>query len=128
MALAQRRRRRHLSITSLIDVIFLLLLFFMLASTFTKLSEVDISSTARASGASSSDQQKMQLLVMENGVQLQNRPLPDAQLSGAIKSEMASSNNLVLRVAPQVSAQRLSDIIVQLQPIDGLQVTMVAAP
>ena len=36
------RHRRPLSLTSLIDVIFLLLLFFMLSSTFTRFSEVRI--------------------------------------------------------------------------------------
>ncbi|MEX0408502.1 biopolymer transporter ExbD [Aquibium sp. LZ166] len=35
-------RRRPISVTSLIDVIFLLLLFFMLSSTFTKFAEVEI--------------------------------------------------------------------------------------
>ncbi|WP_265517981.1 biopolymer transporter ExbD [Nitratireductor luteus] len=36
-------RRRPLSLTPLIDIIFLLLLFFMLSSTFTRFSEVEIS-------------------------------------------------------------------------------------
>ena len=35
-------RRRRLSLTSLIDVLFLLLLFFMLSSTFTQFGEVNI--------------------------------------------------------------------------------------
>ena len=39
---AAGRCRRLLSMTSLIDVIFLLLLFFMLSSTFTRFAEVDI--------------------------------------------------------------------------------------
>ncbi|QDZ02564.1 biopolymer transporter ExbD [Nitratireductor mangrovi] len=39
---AVARRRRPVSVTSLIDVIFLLLLFFMLSSTFTRFSEVEI--------------------------------------------------------------------------------------
>ncbi|WP_157016192.1 biopolymer transporter ExbD [Mesorhizobium xinjiangense] len=39
---AVARRRRPVSVTSLIDVIFLLLLFFMLSSTFTKFAEVEI--------------------------------------------------------------------------------------
>lgn len=39
---AARHRRRPISVTSLIDVIFLLLLFFMLSSTFTKFAEVEI--------------------------------------------------------------------------------------
>ena len=36
------RRARRLSLTSLIDVIFLLLLFFMLSSTFARFAEVDV--------------------------------------------------------------------------------------
>ncbi|PWW03844.1 outer membrane transport energization protein ExbD [Hoeflea marina] len=36
------RRARRLSLTSLIDVIFLLLLFFMLTSTFTRFAQVDV--------------------------------------------------------------------------------------
>lgn len=37
------RKRKPLSLTSLIDVIFLLLLFFMLTSTFTRFARVEIS-------------------------------------------------------------------------------------
>ena len=44
MALRRARQRRRASITSLIDVIFLLLLFFMLASTFSKYSEIELAS------------------------------------------------------------------------------------
>jgi biopolymer transport protein ExbD len=50
---ASVRRRRPLSLTSLIDVIFLLLLFFMLSSTFTRFGEVSITggrATASAGG------------------------------------------------------------------------------
>ena len=36
------RKRKPLSLTSLIDVIFLLLLFFMLTSTFTRFARVEI--------------------------------------------------------------------------------------
>lgn len=45
------RRRQRLSLTSLIDVIFLLLLFFMLSSTFTRFAEVELSGGRAASGA-----------------------------------------------------------------------------
>ena len=43
------RRKKHLSLTSLIDVIFLLLLFFMLTSTFTRFAQVEVA-TAGQSG------------------------------------------------------------------------------
>ena len=44
-------RRRPLSLTSLIDVIFLLLLFFMLSSTFTRFAKVEISGGPAATSA-----------------------------------------------------------------------------
>ncbi|WP_367714863.1 biopolymer transporter ExbD [Nitratireductor sp. GISD-1A_MAKvit] len=44
--MAAVRRRKPLSLTSLIDVIFLLLLFFMLSSTFTRFASVEISGGA----------------------------------------------------------------------------------
>ncbi|UUP15978.1 biopolymer transporter ExbD [Nitratireductor thuwali] len=45
-------RKRPLSLTPLIDVIFLLLLFFMLSSTFTRFAEVEISGGRAGNGAS----------------------------------------------------------------------------
>ena len=48
-----RKRRRRLSMTSLIDVIFLLLLFFMLTSTFSKFGEIEFATAA--AGASDQD-------------------------------------------------------------------------
>lgn len=51
MALKRAYVRKRTSITSLIDVIFLLLLFFMLASTFTKFSEIEISSGSQSTSS-----------------------------------------------------------------------------
>lgn len=45
------RRARRLSLTSLIDVIFLLLLFFMLSSTFTRFGEIELAAGRGGSGA-----------------------------------------------------------------------------
>lgn len=45
------RRRRPISVTSLIDVIFLLLLFFMLTSTFARFAEVEITGGRAGQGA-----------------------------------------------------------------------------
>ncbi|CUA95828.1 biopolymer transporter ExbD [Pannonibacter indicus] len=48
-----QRRRRPLSMTSLIDVIFLLLLFFMLSTTFTRFAGVDLGKPGQAGGGAS---------------------------------------------------------------------------
>lgn len=45
-----RPARRRLSLTSLIDVIFLLLLFFMLSSTFTRFAAVELAAPGGAGG------------------------------------------------------------------------------
>lgn len=47
------RRQRRLSLTPLIDVIFLLLLFFMLSSTFSRFSEVKLGGGEGGAGATS---------------------------------------------------------------------------
>ena len=59
MSLKRVQQRRRASITSLIDVIFLLLLFFMLASTFSKFSEIDIA-VASAAGRSEEHTSELQ--------------------------------------------------------------------
>ena len=50
MQFKARARRKPVGLTSLIDVIFLLLLFFMLASSFTRYQSLDISSGAEGGG------------------------------------------------------------------------------
>jgi biopolymer transport protein ExbD len=57
------RRRSRLSVTSLIDVIFLLLLFFMLSSTFTRFAEVEF--TAGAAGEADTQNRPDILLRLE---------------------------------------------------------------
>ncbi len=47
------RRARRLSLTSLIDVIFLLLLFFMLSSTFARFAEIDVKAGGGSGAAAS---------------------------------------------------------------------------
>lgn len=51
MQFKPRVKRRPVGLTSLIDVIFLLLLFFMLASSFTRYQTLDVSSGAQGGGA-----------------------------------------------------------------------------
>ncbi|MEE2949810.1 MAG: biopolymer transporter ExbD [Pseudomonadota bacterium] len=82
---AKRKKRSALSVTSLIDVIFLLLLFFMLTSTFVRHQEVQIAAPAPR-GAS-------------------GRSVPDvlmrAEADGAItvNGEAISASDLVERLA-----------------------------
>lgn len=130
MSLRQRRVRKPLSITSLIDVIFLLLLFFMLASTFSKFSELELSGVA-AAGAGTPDQspdptQIMALLVGDSSLTLDGEALQAPDLVAKIEQKLPQSPQLTLTVTEQTSTQRLTDVLAILEPVDGLMVTMVA--
>lgn len=125
MSLTRTRTRRHLSITSLIDVIFLLLLFFMLASTFTKFAELEIAGTGSAGQALAAPSQVMQLIVDEAGLSLDGRSFVAGDLAEAITQKLDGTQALSLQVTRDTSSQRLTDILVILEPVDRLQVTMV---
>lgn len=125
---ASRRKRRHLSITSLIDVIFLLLLFFMLASTFTQFSELNIGASANAQSSASSDSTPMLLTLDPVRLTLDGERLTTDDLRGAVEQRIADQPHLSLQVTSSVKAQRLADVLIALEPIDGLKVNMVSQP
>lgn len=125
--LTRKRKRRHLSMTSLIDVIFLLLLFFMLASTFTRFSELEISNvSASAQVAVPQQSDAMNLIVSPTQLTMDGTTLTDSQLIPAVEWRLKNSDRLNLSVAGQTTTQRLTDILVMLEPLDGLQVNLVS--
>ena len=96
MALKRTRPRRRASITSLIDVIFLLLLFFMLASSFSKFSEVEIASTTAAAGKTS-DNPILILTVGTDTLLLDGKAVPLSHL--AYRLEIHENDESVPTVA-----------------------------
>lgn len=68
-----RRRRSIISLTSLIDVIFLLLLFFMLSSTFSRYSQLDLG--VAGTGGGGGQQPRLLISIPEGGLmRLNGRP------------------------------------------------------
>ena len=110
-------RRRALSLTSLIDVIFLLLLFFMLTTTFTRTGDLALS--VGGAGGSSTEPPIFLRLGAE-----------DVSVNGAqialdhIASTIADlSQTPVVLISPQqgVTAQRLADLLAALRGLAGAQ-------
>lgn len=105
------RRRRGPSLTSLIDVIFLLLLFFMLSSTFTRFAEVDISGGSASAGPAAKTPDVLLRLDGEgwsvNGLALSSEDAV-AEL-GRLESEGAAS--IVLLVRGEVTSQELIEAV-----------------
>ena len=115
---ARRRgfRRRALSLTPLVDVIFLLLLFFMLTSTFSRYGEIEVAA-AGAGGASANGARFLQL--SEEGVRLAGREVDPAALPGLLAGQ-----RVLLALGDGVTAQRLVDLLARLRGVPGLSLTV----
>jgi biopolymer transport protein ExbD len=121
-------RRRRLSMTSLIDVIFLLLLFFMLSSTFSRFAEVDLS-TATAGKAGSNDAPVSFLQLGEdtlrvNGDDMILFTLPDTFADMYPEEETLK---VIVSLREDVTAQRLTDVLVVLRSIDRLSISVLGS-
>ncbi|KMW57722.1 Biopolymer transport protein ExbD/TolR [Candidatus Rhodobacter oscarellae] len=126
MRLSRPARRRALSMTSLIDVIFLLLLFFMLSSTFSKFAEVELAA-ASAGGAAEGEAPKIAFLELDEArLRLDGQELALAQVAVTLNERAAEPTLVLVQVSQAATAQRLTDLLVALRKIDGLLVNVMA--
>ena len=123
--LLPQRRKQSISLTALIDVVFILLMFFMLTSSFTKFSAVEMQSSLAASVLSDS---KPQLLRLSVGGQLS-----DAQVAlgnSATLTDVALSNDFdasmptVLQPAAETQVQVIVDALSRMKVLGFTQVTL----
>ncbi|SFJ69663.1 ExbD/TolR family protein [Celeribacter neptunius] len=123
------RRRRRLSMTSLIDVIFLLLLFFMLTSTFSRFSEVELA--ASGPGAAPTEAQTPPIFVQLSPEQitLNARETTLETLPIRLRADRATDETVtvILALKGAVTAQRLTDLLVTLRGIDGVRPVILGA-
>lgn len=121
--LSAPRARRRLSMTSLIDVIFLLLLFFMLSSTFSRFVEVELAAADPVgSDAQGAPPLFLQLSVDRLTVNGTPHTLDDLQQSPL--AEVAPSTNALLSLRGPVDAQRLTDALVALRQFPNITLTV----
>ena len=118
------RTRHRVSLTSLIDVIFLLLLFFMLSSTFSKYSEIEILSAKTGAGTTNAKPDLFMNLTSSelklNGETLLLEDLPEVLLKLSSRAELKA----VLKVTEHVTSQQLVDVI-QALTLNQIKVTVI---
>ena len=119
-----RERRRRLSMTPLIDVIFLLLQFFMLSSTFSRFGEIELT-TGGTGGASAPSEDQKTLFVRLNaaGLSLNGQSIVTEQLAETIPQNTAT--HVLLDVLEGAKAQGLADVLFVLRALEGIRVTVV---
>jgi len=127
MALKAGYRRRALSMTSLIDVIFLLLLFFMLSSTFSKFAEVELASVGERDAGAAEAQQPLFLQVTPDDLRLNAALVAPAQLPAQLAELLAGNGGtLMLSMSGDVTSQRLTDVLVILRAQSNLTLSILA--
>lgn len=121
------RQRRRLSMTSLIDVIFLLLLFFMLSSTFTRFAEVDLASAGAGTGAPS--ERPVFVSLAADSLRINGDDAALSALPDVLGAQRTGSDPLTVLIAARadVTAQRLTDVLAALRAVPDLAVTVLEA-
>ncbi|MEP3747396.1 MAG: biopolymer transporter ExbD [Nitratireductor sp.] len=119
-----RRPRRPVSVTPLIDVIFLLLLFFMLTSTFAKFSEVEITG-GRAGEAVAGKPPDIIVRLSETDWRVNGRPLTEADALVEIgRLEQAGAETAVLLVRGAITSQAMVGAIEAIRRGTGLSLSV----
>lgn len=113
--------RRRLSMTSLIDVIFLLLLFFMLTSTFSKFGEVEL--MAAGQGTRMQERQKLFVSLGADRVMLNGQEADLHRIADLVRLQPQDGSGHLVLISPDDSAtaQRLVDLLTALRQVEGLQ-------
>ncbi|MBN8294972.1 biopolymer transporter ExbD [Rhodobacter sp. NTK016B] len=107
------RRRSTLSLTSLIDVIFLLLLFFMLTSTFTRLGELDL--TPGAPGGAQGQAAPVFVQLSPGDLRVNAHAVALDGLAGHLAPLAGEGGMVLIALGEGVDAQRLVDVLAALR-------------
>ena len=127
MAHRSYKVKKRLALTSLIDIIFLLLLFLMLTSTFSKFSEIELSVAATAAESNVSEK-ILFLRISALRIDLNSDEVQINSLSKSIKSFTKNSKaSLVVSMDQDVTSQRLVDILGIVANIEGLSVNLIGS-
>jgi len=117
-------QRRPVTLTPLIDIIFLLLLFFMLSSTFTRFAEVPLMHAA--GGAAPSDSTPIFLQLRPDDLSLNGEVMTAEALPAALQSLRAGDapQTLLVTLDDEVTSQRLVDLLTVLRGLPDLAVSV----
>jgi biopolymer transport protein ExbD len=113
-------RQRRLSLTSLIDVIFLLLMFFMLSTSFSRFAETPLSAAKGGTGTSAEPPRFLQ--IAPDALVLNGQSVP---LESLLDVLTGPDRPLLVALQSGVTAQRLADVLDLLHQVDGLDVTVI---
>jgi biopolymer transport protein ExbD len=93
------RRRAGLSLTPLIDVVFQLLIFFMLTTTFMHSQMLTVSTPAASEGAPPQDANVVEIWLMADGsTRVAEKPVAPGDLVNAVKTALGGRTDLTVSI------------------------------
>lgn len=120
------RRQKPISLTPLVDVIFLLLLFFMLSSTFTTFGQIDFGAPAGSGGTGAVP--KAILVLEQTSLRLNGRVIEDGQLETEAQSLLERDiDSVLILTRGDTTTQQLVAIMSRLKSIPDLKIVVAGA-
>ena len=111
----QEQREQDIDISPLIDVVFILLIFFMVSTTFVKDAQLELERPS-AQSAEPADTKSVRISIDRSGdIYLGDTPIRLWMLQGRVREELrsASESNVLVVVDRGITAERLIDVVDQ---------------
>ncbi|KKZ11348.1 MAG: hypothetical protein TE42_08125 [Candidatus Synechococcus spongiarum SP3] len=121
-----RRSRAAVSLTPLIDVVFILLIFFMLVSNLESANRIDLHMSDRNAVPPQAQDRALLVTIHRDDLQLDGQPVSLAQLREQVA--LQPQRQVALQPADGVSLQRTVNILDQLRGAGASQVSFLEAP
>ena len=116
--------RARLPMTSLIDVIFLLLLFFMLTSTFSRFGEIPMMLGGAEGSVSAAEAPPVLVRIGSDGPTLNGTEIAVDGLAAAIAAFDAAPPRVIVSTTAHATAQGLAETLFALRGIAGAQIVV----
>ena len=111
----QEQREQDIDISPLIDVVFILLIFFMVSTTFVKDAQLELERPS-AQSAEPADTKSVRISIDRSGdIYLGDTPIRLWMLQGRVREELrsATESNVLVVVDRGIAAERLIDVVDQ---------------
>ncbi len=124
------RIHSHLDIAPLIDIVFLLLVFFMLTSTFLKPEAIDLELPESASAEASDETPIVVALNAEGEMSLNNEPVSVTDLRAGIQSLLKENTDqaVTLKSDAHTEVQLLLQVMDEIRAAGGRNISLATIP
>lgn len=130
LAKAQPRKRPLISLTPLIDVVFILLVFFMLASNFMEWRSINLNPPAKTTGRSSSIEGSILVEIRADGLRMSGVSISLEDLVGKVTAQLEKTpeRGIFIKPAAEVSLQETITVLDALSAAGATNLSLIKAP